>query len=83
MVVGHYQPLADDGTFTLINLHGVHRPTKPVFCSRFRRQRQASLFAAGWLDFKPPATRLSSASGSDLAPRSLGRARGSRRRGTL
>jgi len=30
-VVGHYQPLADDGL--------LHRPTKPVFCSRFRRRR--------------------------------------------
>jgi hypothetical protein len=34
MVAGHYQPLADDGSHVL---HG--RPTKPVLCSRVRRQR--------------------------------------------
>jgi len=44
MVVGHYQPLADDGL--------LHRPTKPVFCSRFRRRRQASLCAATSRAFK-------------------------------
>jgi len=36
MVAGHYQPLADDGA------HHLHRPTKPVFCSRVRRRRQES-----------------------------------------
>jgi hypothetical protein len=46
-VVGHYQPLADDGTLTFqLKSPGVHRPTKPAFCSRFRRQRQASLSAS-------------------------------------
>jgi len=38
MVAGHYQPLADDGA----RWPQLHRPTKPVLCSRVRRQRQAS-----------------------------------------
>jgi len=40
MVAGHYQPLADDGA----QQSRLHRPTKPVLCSRVRRQRQASWY---------------------------------------
>ena len=40
LVARPYEPLADSHA-------GTHGPTKPVFCSRFRRQRQAA--RAAWL----------------------------------
>src|SRR4249920_2428585 len=36
----------------------VHRPTKPVFCSRVRRQREASICWDGWLEINRPACML-------------------------
>jgi len=35
LVVGHYQPLADDGAMLL------RRPTMPALCSRFRKRSEA------------------------------------------
>src|SRR5207302_11130701 len=70
MVVGHYQPLADDGSRKIVL---AHRPTKPVFCSRVRRRRKASLYAADCRNFKSPPACFSSASGGKR-PRAEGTA---------